>query len=586
MECEQPEEEKPQNPKHPPWDGGDLALLGTLQTASCSEDSDCLDRNQLMYREVGSEVEAPSLSSKHVEKGVAENVSKNSEVVGDVTSDFTNTFEESSVRSVEDLRLSESAEVEDVGNTFQKTLPSPEHNADNSNNNAKALENKDHIPNSISITNIDKGQCHESPLNFSSSRTHSESPNVENNNADNCVLICETDHVLSSDQNTSSSQFLSKETMVQACNLSDEEQEKLTSQPNVNHYLSANTSDSPQNQVNKEESYHLTHTPTHISDSSLKCPVDKHDKCLAEDVDMKGSSSSHQQKQSSIVVNWEANAGADASRVNSAENFECYESNDALLTQTIDNDTPDEDNGMCASMIDGESSYQHEEDPLPVYRHCTEDAMSSYKQRPNDGMETDIETDDDEAGRAFVSPSIYQSYEEGSLSSHFQTRERTELQAGYPTIAEYNTCAGESSIWSPALRASVNANTAEVSLSSANTSSYTSTQDTISEAATSSSQNETSTSSSSLSSASVLASSASSAQDTEQRSLSAESHEGALCTGDQNFKTDAERQSALVPFLQSTQSSPLVSSGFGANVVQGKLYVCFCFLIQLACIPH
>ncbi|GFO28415.1 hely protein [Plakobranchus ocellatus] len=259
--------------------------------------------------------------------------------------------------------------------------------------------------------------------------------------------------------------------------------------------------------------------------------------------------------------------------------IESLESNSKVLNYST-SECISEQGCVPSNVLERESDYLHDENPLPVYSNCKEDALSSYKQHPVGVTEMDLETDEDEeAGRMFVSPSIYQSYEENSVNSDFLTNEKAGPVIGlnYPVIAEYNTCAGESSVWSSAHPTSASlsdpqtSHDPQTSQSSSNSSTYPSTQSTVTQPLTSSTTNESSMSTS-LSSLKPTPTSTSD-QTAQVVGPAADDHEGALCTGDQNFKSDAARQSALVPFLQSTQSNQLASSinpsSYGATVAQG-----------------
>ena len=254
-------------------------------------------------------------------------------------------------------------------------------------------------------------------------------------------------------------------------------------------------------------------------------------------------------------------------------NVICFKSNNALPKETVGEKVHDEDKCEHSSIID---RGQYEEDPFKECNHCNKEALSSYKQHANDQMEVDIETDDEETGRAFLSPSIYQSYEENPLSTHFQTREDTESLVVCPIIAEYNTCSGEYSVSSPVLGPSDSVKNLDIFLPNVSTCTSTFTKKKLNEEAASFLQSDISSPSSSKASLSVSIPSSDASQ---VIGPMIDDHEGALCTGDQNFKTSSACQTTLVPLLQSNQSYPLVScvnqSGFKAALKRGML-ICVC----------
>ncbi|RUS74612.1 hypothetical protein EGW08_017634 [Elysia chlorotica] len=301
------------------------------------------------------------------------------------------------------------------------------------------------------------------------------------------------------------------------------------------------------------ESYQIQST-TNLQDNSLcttanKTPVTKIcDKCTVDD----------QFKHSSCPLLQSSNPTLTVQKSGVADTVSCisHENNNVLDTETVDKRIFEEDKSENSSIVDRD---QYEEDPLKGCSYIEEEALSSYKQHSNDQMEVDNESYDEETGRAFVSPSIYQSYEENPLSAHFQTSDKNESLVVCPIIAEYNTCSGESSVSSPELRPPVSINNVEILLPNASAHTQTSTHNILNETAESFLPSGVLTSSTSSSKASVSLSISSSEEASQIFGLAIDEHEGALCTGDQNFKTSAACQTPLVPLMHSNQTCPTVS---------------------------
>ncbi|GFR60535.1 hely protein [Elysia marginata] len=538
MEVEQRTVKGPVDAQHLPPDGGGLPCLGVLPPSEdFPEDTVCEDGKLLRQEETDCGVDSKVEGLNEAEKS-----NLRTEIPVQVTSDLNN-GEEYDATADENRKTAECTAASNEENSLERNVSTSD--------NAEVR-----VKNNLNSVTQDGGEQCEKGLDIvfesNSLACLTSSFDKRTENSKSHFEAFKSDYIsLLSGKNLGSPSLSSTQELLHDPIVSCEEIErgKSSCQSNAEFVPSEEVLDGPQISVGSKANYSSTLTNIH-------------DQCLVKDT-LQPSSSSPLVSTSTLTSREE-----ELSDSNETVTYvDSHSHNHALSTHSLGNDCSEGDETSCANEVHKESLDCCEENPIPISRHCTEESLSSYKQHPSNQIELDIETDDEDGRIAFVSPSIYQSYEESPPTSHFQMREGADSSLGCSIIAEYNTCSADSSVCSPAFKTSAGANNLESSPSNASTCTPTSAQNTLKETS-SSLQNYTSTSHSAHS-VSVCSN-----NETEHLMVpSVDEHGGALCTGDQSFKTSAARQSALEPFLRPNHSNLLVSgvnqSGHKAALVQG-----------------
>ncbi|XP_035825717.1 uncharacterized protein LOC101860495 [Aplysia californica] len=189
------------------------------------------------------------------------------------------------------------------------------------------------------------------------------------------------------------------------------------------------------------------------------------------------------------------------------------------------------------------------------HSNIREKRLSSYKQHSND----DLEEMEEEDSTPVALADVYQSYEEEIVAPHLQN---INIAAA---LSSQNIAQSQenSACWAEDDNGTPHSSADQTSCSAT----YTSTQNTVTEALSTSAHGESITNSSSATAPLSLAA-------IDPHTAEEDQNDGALRTGDQSFKSAAARQSALVPFLQSSRSAGFSasvnpSSYAGASVIRG-----------------